>query len=77
MQEITLDNIRARLRELGFAETVIEEDIAKAIKVSKKADAIYIHKKDYHDTVIRMQEVSGVQRWFMQVGEKDGFEDHA
>jgi hypothetical protein len=75
MQETTLNNIKAKLRQLGFAEVDIEKGVADAIEGSKKADAVYFHKKGYRDTVIQLQKVSGVQRWFMQEGEKGGFED--
>jgi hypothetical protein len=77
MQETTLNNIKAKLRQLGFAEKDIEKGVADAIEGSRKADAVYFHKKGYRDTVIQMQKVSGVQHWFMQEGEKGGFEDHA
>jgi predicted transcriptional regulator len=75
MQETTLSKIREKLGELGFSVADVEKGVADAIKGSKKADAIYFHKRGYRDTVIQMQEVSGVQRWFMQEGEKGGFED--
>lgn len=58
MQETTLNNIKAKLRQLGFAEVDIEKGVADAIEGSKKADAVYFHKKGYRDTVIQMQKVS-------------------
>jgi hypothetical protein len=75
MEEVTLDNMKARLKELGFTESRIAKAIADAIERSKTSGAVYLYRKDYHSAVIQMDNGSGFHRWFMQGGEEDGIED--
>lgn len=75
MDEVTLDNMKARLKELGFTESRIAKAIADAIERSKTSGAVYLYRKDYHSAVIQMDNGSRFHRWFMQGGEEDGIED--
>jgi hypothetical protein len=54
MEEVTLDNMKARLKELGFTESRIAKAIADAIERSKTSGAVYLYRKDYHSAVIQM-----------------------
>lgn len=70
MEEVSLDEIKARLAALGYKEDDIKTGIKDAIEGAKKADAIYFNRRGtdrlFECAVIQCQFVDEVAHWFFQ-----------
>ncbi len=68
MEEVSLDEIKARLTALGYKEEDIKTGIERAIEAAKKADAVYFNRggtdRLFECAVIQCQFVDGVAHWF-------------